>query len=263
MDLGLYPNVAAKGALALVDINYGPFGYSQGVQSQGVATNWVTNEAQPEIDARQDDLRGEKIEEVAANLEDDLAFYDLVFNWFDSINALTEDQNNIDWDADWQYNNASVTTGIAIKHAISKHEMLSADPGQFGMHAANNLAIEYTTRVANHKHTLPRIPNFNTCKTYIDGAMDLIDLQPIVSATVDTQGDFDTYLYRKYGDFEEPTLEENQLRAALDNFPLNYDAQEAAATYLDEHPLEEAEEMDGIEGLEHHDDYRMGGDNWW
>lgn len=242
MDLGPNNVQAAKGALKLVDINPGPFGHDGGSQSIVAARNWAREQATPEIDRRQAEEKETKIIELAESLEPYIdGSNTLAPEWFDSIGALTDD--GVDWEADWNYDTDSIIAGIAIKHVLEKQEELDDDTSQFDPYAGNDLATAYVNRVTDAEQHFPAAYNFNDCRNYVDTAMRLIELQPIVMSTIETQSDFSEYLYRKYPhDNNGPTLQENQLMNALLNFPETLDAQEAGQNYLDENPLEDEEE---------------------
>lgn len=241
MDLGLYNLQAAKGALAIVDINPGPFGFSAGSQSIVAARKWAREQATPEINRRQALARDTKIIELANSLE---PYNDgsntLAPWWFNSIGALTDGE--VDWELDWNYDNESIKRGITIKHVLEKQEELDDDTSQFDPYAGNDLATAYVNRVTAAQQHFPLAYNFDNCKDYVGIAVRLIELQPIVMSTIETQSYFAEYLYRKYPfDNDGPTNQEDQLMNALLNFPENLDAQEAGQDYLDENPLEEEE----------------------
>lgn len=111
MDLGLNVNLSAKGALALANLNPGPFGYAKGKTDSYAAKYWLDTTAAPKIKKKQDKLEVGLYNGVVYDTYNEQSI-PFVFDYYHGYLETQHDSRD------------RVMTGLAVRIALDRYDQL-------------------------------------------------------------------------------------------------------------------------------------------
>jgi hypothetical protein len=228
MNLGRQAHIAAKGALNFVGINPGPFGYADGKSSTAVAKEFVNAEAQPEIQRLTAALNTRKVTNLRQRLNNQPASVSKT-NYLAALRA--DEQANRDL-------SETIKVGIALDYAIDDQTEAANIALNLGhQHGGDARTAGVVAAINDHLDALPAHPTFANLRTWTNTLANLTFDAELLPDLIDKADDFEQYLYQYYGDNENPTPEEREILARLNDAPEDYTIIQLADRYMQDNPL--------------------------
>lgn len=231
VTLGHHNLVATKGALAYAEINFTAFGFSGDDGSSIIpARNYVTEQAQTDIDTRIDDLNTERLEDIREDLNG-LGAATAKTNFLqDALQAEHDDEDLSDL----------IPRGLALVHALRAGEEVSEMAERLtDEHNGDPRTGAVTGAIQIFLATLPDNPDYSALRDWFDDAREHQYTAELLLDLIDKGDEFEQYLYQYYGDDYEndKSDEEGRILTALRAVPNDYTPYNEADDYMRENPL--------------------------
>jgi hypothetical protein len=224
MDLGRANQQATRGALAVADINDGPFGYNVGgtKTDSSVAKAFIKAQAAPEI------------EEQHAQIEQNyLEFYQDIIAGHQNLPLIGVFYEYLSSDAP-----NKIEGGTAVAATVQEYDELKTSWGSI-QENRDFRATVLAGQIAELTKQLPRTVDFKTLQAWSNESVALRNKVTILITVLEEQQQFLNYLSQKYGAqaFFSRTREEHNLVDALSQPPMDTTAASTARRYREDHPV--------------------------
>lgn len=230
MELGRSSQKATRGALALVEINDGPFGFNRGKISRDTkaAKKFIHDKAEPTIKERQGEIETNYLE----------YYQDIIVTYQDLplVNSFYKYLLN--------GNEDSIEVGTAVAASVQVYESLNEAQESLSNSQDIRMAI-LKQEMEQHSNQLPDVLNFKVLQDWSNKAAALLNKMRYLDAVIREQQLFLNYLTLKYkgsfNSFFSRTPRENKLVFLLSSTPQSIgNAEEIvsnARQYRDQNPL--------------------------